>query len=108
MRPRSSATTRSPASASSLHTIVPATPAPTTTASTGLSLVIAIVCSWFSFPLNVNDLATNTFYFRLFEPAGIMSFGLEASFDLFGNAGDLLVGALQLHRPCLLTNGSAV
>src|SRR3989304_4948271 len=45
MRPRSSPTTRSPASASSLHTIVPARPAPTTTASAALSLVTAIAAS---------------------------------------------------------------
>src|SRR6266576_249649 len=43
MRPRSSATIFKPVAANSLHIIVPATPAPTTTISTDLSLVLAIV-----------------------------------------------------------------
>src|SRR3990170_8082359 len=40
MRPRSSQTILSPVAASSLHTIVPASPAPTTTTSTGLSFAL--------------------------------------------------------------------
>src|ERR1035437_3915641 len=48
MRPRSRQTTLSPVAASSLHTIVPATPAPTSTTSTASSLVTVIA----AFPEN--------------------------------------------------------